>query len=173
MDTQKYTALSIANYFIKKNITPLKLQKLLYFSQVWYFVKHEKLLFKDDIQAWVLGPVVYDVWDAFRFMRRGDFIPLHKANDVVYDKEIEKHLDEIWQIYGGYTGLELVDLTHLEPLWINARGSIPEHQSSTAVLPINKSTTDYLLLNNGCIPKPTIEVQGIAKFEVRANEELF
>ena len=167
-------ALDVSSFFIKKGVTPLKLQKLLFYSQVWYFAKRGELLFPDDIEAWVLGPVVRNVWNEFRFMRRGDFINERHAKDVKISDDIYCHLSEIWSIYGGYTGLELVDLTHDEPLWIEARGGIPENKSSCTIMSINNDTAYYFRLDQqGNIPKVTKDVRGIAQFSSNAGEELF
>lgn len=41
--------LNIASFFVKKGVSPLQLQKLLYYAQVWFFVKHGNRLFFSDI----------------------------------------------------------------------------------------------------------------------------
>lgn len=167
-------ALYISSFFIKKGVTPLKLQKLLFYSQVWYFAKRGRLLFSDDIEAWVLGPVVRNVWNEFRFMRRGNIINERYAKDVSISDDVYHHLSEIWNVYGGYTGLELVDLTHEEPLWIDARGGIPENQSSCAIITIDKEVLHYFCLDKqGNIPKVSKDIKGIAQFSGNVGEELF
>ncbi|MDR7798006.1 DUF4065 domain-containing protein, partial [Riemerella anatipestifer] len=169
-----YSAVDISFFFIRKGVTPLKLQKLLFYSQVWYFVKYRNLLFKDEIQAWVLGPVVRNVWDKYRFIRRGDLINERYIEKDICDKEIVSHLNEIWKIYGGYTGLELVDLTHSESLWRNARGEISPEQISTNTIKIDgQSISDFSLDGNGRIPVANNNVCGIATFNSNVGEELF
>ena len=81
-----YRALDVSSFFIKKGVSPLKLQKLLYYSQLWFFVKNDKRLFDDRIQAWIYGPVVYDVWANFKFMKRSSIIPNNRAvnKNIVY-----------------------------------------------------------------------------------------
>ena len=63
-----YSALDIANYvlgyYYEKNrlcISNLKLQKILYFLQAEFLVSKKKPLFKDEIEAYGFGPVVYEV----------------------------------------------------------------------------------------------------------------
>ena len=137
-------AIDISSFFIAKGVTPLKLQKLLFYSQVWYFIKHGRLLFNDEIQAWVLGPVVPNVWQNFKFIRRGDVINKRHIQKEITNNQVVNHLNEVWGIYGNYTGLELVDLTHDEKLWIDARGGIPDGQNSKAVIIVDDKTTAYL-----------------------------
>lgn len=169
-----YTALDISSYYIKKNVSPLKLQKLLFYSQVWYFVKYKKLLFNDDIESWVLGPVVHNVWSHFRFIRRGDIINPSKAKDIIFDGKINDHLDQVWNIYGRYSGLQLVDITHNEDLWLNARGDISENQSSKTKIIITEESTTYLNLDSdGNIPPIVNKIEGIGSFNGNVSEELF
>ena len=66
----RYTAAHIANYILryfhvnKKEITHLKLQKLLYIAYGWNLVlnKEHPRLFDESIQAWKLGPVIPSVY---------------------------------------------------------------------------------------------------------------
>ena len=149
-----YTALEVASFFIKKGVSPLKLQKLLYFSQSWYYAKTGRTLFPEMIQAWIYGPVVYSVWDNFRFMKRSSVIPAFRA----VDKDIslvEGHLAEVWEAYGHLTGSELVDLTHQEPAWLESRkGLLNDQPSGNEVIINNETTKHYQFLDNK-IPKAT------------------
>lgn len=70
-----YTAIQIANYIIwlvnnrlqKKNLTPLKLQKILYYVQATYLARTGgNSLFIDPIQKWQYGPVVPSVYFEFK-----------------------------------------------------------------------------------------------------------
>ena len=49
----------VAKYIIEKQgqLTAMKLQKLVYYSQVWTLVWDEEPLFPEVIQAWGKGPV--------------------------------------------------------------------------------------------------------------------
>lgn len=47
-------------------ITPLKLQKLLYYAQAWSLVFRGKALFYEDIEAWVHGPVIPLVYQRYK-----------------------------------------------------------------------------------------------------------
>ncbi|MDB6118895.1 MAG: putative prophage protein, partial [Verrucomicrobiaceae bacterium] len=66
-------ALDVAKYFLSKAdadeagdvISNLKLQKLLYYAQGFHLALTGAPLFEEDIQAWVHGPVVREVWQAF------------------------------------------------------------------------------------------------------------
>jgi uncharacterized phage-associated protein len=148
-----YSALGIASFFIKKGVSPLKLQKLLYYSQLWFFVKNDKTLFDDKIQAWIYGPVVYDVWANFKFMKRSSIIPSSRAVIINLDDKIVNHLTDVWQSYGHLTGSDLVDLTHNDLPWKNSRKGLLGSQPSDKEVIINKDTTvDFTLDSYNRIP---------------------
>lgn len=170
-----YTALQISSFFIKKGVSPLKLQKLLFYAQVWYFAKEKKKLFSDDIQAWVLGPVIEPVWQAFRHMRRGDYINENKADvSVNLPSDIQNHLSDVWRAYGNYTGIELVDITHDEFLWLNARQGLPDHATSRNIIKIDDSLLpDFQLDRLGHIPTAGRDVSGFGHINGFVDEKIF
>jgi len=50
----------VAKYILekKKQMTAMKLQKLVYYSQAWSLVWDEKPLFDEPVEAWINGPMV-------------------------------------------------------------------------------------------------------------------
>lgn len=136
LDSAKYTALQIAKYFIKKSkptdrLTNLKLQKILYYAQGWYLANFKKPLFGDKIEAWKYGPAIRTIYQQFK--NNGNAV----LNDEVgeweikeIDKQTQKFLDEVWNVYKKYSGSDLVSLTHKEPPYIEARNSIKEGDNS-------------------------------------------
>lgn len=147
-----YTAIDIASFFINKGVTPLQLQKLLYYSQLWFFVKSGKYLFANSIKAWIYGPVIHSVWDNFRYMKRSSVIPLVRAKNVDLS-DISGHLDNIWKAYGHLSGSQLVDLSHSELPWKTSRVGLLDDTPSDKVVSIDKATTkDFKLDYNNQIP---------------------
>jgi uncharacterized phage-associated protein len=148
-----YSALDISSFFIKKGVSPLKLQKLLYYSQLWFFVKNDKMLFNDRIQAWIYGPVVYDVWANFKFMKRSSIIPISRANNLNLDDLTLNHLIDVWKSYGHLSGSDLVDLTHNDLPWKNSRKGLLSIQPGDKDVIINQNTTiDFTLDSHNRIP---------------------
>ena len=49
-----------------ENMTNLRLQKLLYFGQLWSLRENGEPLFEDEIEAWPYGPVVPAVYHAYK-----------------------------------------------------------------------------------------------------------
>ena len=116
----KTSAQQVANYFIKlagkideNDLTNLKLQKLLYFSQGKYLAGNDKPLFEEPIEAWKLGPVVRSVYNNFKYC--GSF-PITAFDKGVKDSNLpektEQFLDKVWDKYGKFSARYLVDLTH-------------------------------------------------------------
>ncbi len=56
---------------IKKE-SPLRVQKILWYVQISYFVEYRKLLFDDEFEAWNYGPVLRKVWANCPYMEKMD-----------------------------------------------------------------------------------------------------
>jgi uncharacterized phage-associated protein len=136
----------IANHFIQKGIddgnpvTPMKLQKLLYFAYGWYWALYDKRLFNETIQAWKFGPVVLSVYHMVKNFGNNPIkwtiLDLEKMEAPVLNKkedaDVISFLDEMWKVYSKYSALELANLTHSEGTpWydINSdmKGNIPQY----------------------------------------------
>ena len=131
----------IADYFIAKNnkekvgLTNKKLQKLLYYAQAWNLVLNGKRLFSDDIQAWVHGPAVPAVYEAFKgngsanialSVDEGEFEDL-----TLKEKSI---LDDVWAVYGKYDADYLEVLSHSEEPWKMARNGMAPYEASKSII---------------------------------------
>lgn len=115
----------VAKYFISlstesspKAITPLKLQKLLYYAQGFYLMDYNKPLFKDKLLAWDHGPVNYDIYNEYRDYK-WNTIPSKpfNSNGKLTDKE-RSVIDEVWKEFGDLDGKTLEELTHQEDPWL-------------------------------------------------------
>ena len=120
-----------------EDITPLALQKLLYYAQAFYRALFGEELFMDECQAWAYGPVFPDIY--YRYKEYG-FNPIDRPTDGLGEdfsnlttREISL-LDAIVESFGKYSGLVLRDITHLEKPWIDARGSLTPSDRSTTVI---------------------------------------
>ncbi|GMB02265.1 type II toxin-antitoxin system antitoxin SocA domain-containing protein [Pelosinus sp. IPA-1] len=120
----------VIEYFLAKSIpktqraiTNLKLQKLLYYAQGFFMASNNNdMLFRDELQAWVHGPVCHEVYT--RYKEYG-FNEIPKSNDeVILPEEVTKVLDRVWNVFGSYNGSQLEYLTHRESPWIKARNGL-------------------------------------------------
>lgn len=141
----------IADFFIeistpgtKKNITNLKLQKLLYYAQGMYLAEKSKsdtdVLFNERIEAWKHGPVVPEVYK--RFSNYG-FIEISKDDvdkesvQLVKSKKLDAFLEIVWKKYGSYNGKQLERMSHMEEPWLKTRGNLPSYVSSNEEIAVN------------------------------------
>ncbi len=113
-----YSPKQIANYFLAnysdgKNITPMKLIKLVYIAHGWYLGITDNALIDENPEAWKYGPVIPSLYH--RYKRYGN-APIEKYNGTptLGNKEDENFLDKIWEVYGQYNGIELSAKTHQE-----------------------------------------------------------
>jgi uncharacterized phage-associated protein len=131
--------LNVARYFIVKayedgieaEMTNMKVQKLLYYSQSLHLALYDEPLFDQEIQAWRYGPVCPP---AYRFYSEfeANQLPVPSQDFLLQiSDEQKKLLAEIWEYFGGYHAYRLSDMTHGEFPWKKARKGLAPQASST------------------------------------------
>lgn len=147
--TSKLPPSDIARYFLLRAIndgdliTPLKMQKLLYFAYAWTLAKVGVKLFDDKFEAWPNGPVVPSLYKELKKYRYAPieweylgFDPL-KQPDYFKNKFTPKVLDildKVYRRYGIKSAFELVTLVHNDPAWKEARKGLSSTDPSNKVL---------------------------------------
>ncbi|WP_241154272.1 type II toxin-antitoxin system antitoxin SocA domain-containing protein [Streptococcus tangpeifui] len=126
-----------ADYLLSKNdeITPLALQKLLYYVQGFSYAFTGKFMFKNDCESWVHGPVYRDIYNKYQEFGREPIV-LEKSYDFSHyftSQEIQL-LDSIIKHLSVYNGKVLEKFTHEESPWLLARGDLKEDESSTNII---------------------------------------
>jgi uncharacterized phage-associated protein len=116
--------LDVAKYILERQgqTTTLKLQKLVYYAQVWALANDGEPLFQDTIKAWGQGPVVPDLFQAHKGRRKLDAADLGGSSDGLSDAE-RTHIDRILACYGELPAAYLSKLTHYERPWREAHAS--------------------------------------------------
>ena len=101
-------------------ITPLALQKLLYYSQAFYKLFTGDYLFDNDCEAWIHGPVYKCIYDRYKCFGRGQ-IEINDSDEILLD-EIEDYIVGcVVRYFGCYSGKILEEMTHSEMPWILTR----------------------------------------------------
>lgn len=119
------TAKDISEYFIYKAsidediITNLKIQKLLYYTQGFSLAMFDAPVFKEAIQKWTHGPVIPEIYHLYKEHGAGAIPSIEKIDYTKYGEKIVGLLDEIYSVYGQFSGWALRDMTHQEPPWLN------------------------------------------------------
>lgn len=128
---------SACNYIIGKSIeiTPLALQKLLYFSQAFHKVFMGKFMFEENCEAWVHGPVYRDVY--YKYKDHG-FNPIEDHMDrfeCFNLSESEREvISAVINYFGCYSGKILESMTHNEPPWKVTRIGLDDEEMSNIVI---------------------------------------
>src|SRR5205085_1461277 len=116
-------------------LTPMQLQKLLYYILGWTLAESDRAVFSEPIEAWEHGPVVRKVWESYqRFGAKPiSEIPGHEPTLSDADKLA---IRDVWDIYKNYTAWELSDMTHDERPWLEAReGLAPSAKGAREISP--------------------------------------
>lgn len=96
-------------------ISNLKLQKLLYYMQGYHLAVFDTPLFDDEIEAWMYGPVVRSVYEEYsKYGHQGiecNEIPVSLSDDE------EELFNEVYDVYGQYSAIGLMKMTHDESPW--------------------------------------------------------
>ncbi len=123
----------VAEYILRScgEMTAMKLQKLVYYSQAWSLVWDERPLFDEPIQAWANGPVCRALYAAHykQFSVTPGQILQSQPN---LDEKARNTIDAVLDFYGKQSAQWLSDLTHLEEPWkrARARSGVPDGAAS-------------------------------------------
>lgn len=123
-----------------KPLTPIEVQKLLYFLEGWHLALVGEPAFDEDFEAWKNGPVIYNIYDRLREYG-GQIIPLSEVRTsdfVSISKLIRDLISRVFDTYKAHDPGALVGLTHLPGTpWSNTREShgIMRGQSSRELIP--------------------------------------
>jgi uncharacterized phage-associated protein len=125
------TARTVANYYLSlldenagDTLSNLKIQKLVYYAQGFHLAMFGVPLFGDSIEAWQHGPVVPTLWRTFNKYGAGS-IPMDEARtfkdenvtEDLFNEQQKELLNEVWTVYGQFSGWKLRNMTHDEYPW--------------------------------------------------------
>ncbi len=126
--SKKITIFEVANFFLNivdrdsgSTITPLKLQKILYYAQGYHLAMFNKELFNEDFEAWAHGPANPEIYDKYKIYGHNTIDAPKEKEIPVFKENIVDFLYDIWATFGIFDGKYLEDLTHKETPWLEAR----------------------------------------------------
>jgi uncharacterized phage-associated protein len=130
-----YTAKQVANEFFElakrdgSQLTPMQLQKLVYFAYGWYLAITGERLLNERVQAWQWGPVIPSLYGEFKPYGSGPIT--HPATDYFFedgtlafraerlesgdeakDSLARQVIGKVWNLYGKYSAAQLSSMTH-------------------------------------------------------------
>lgn len=113
--------LSLANNEVECDITPLKLQKLLYYAEGLSLAFGEESLFRESIYAWKYGPVVKEVYEKYSFAGRSSIPCVVEVDEAEISQDDFDTIKTAMKFYGKYSAQELVRMTHREEPYISSK----------------------------------------------------
>ncbi len=130
-----YPAAAIANKFLdlakldNTPLTPMQIQKLVYFSHGWHLAFDQGPLSSEHAQAWQWGPVFPELYHALKRWGGGSIDEPISVTDPAYGGGKHRHesttpiiqetgsfslqlIDRVWRVYGHMSGPALSQLSH-------------------------------------------------------------
>lgn len=127
---------NLVEYLFHKfgKLSPLKLQKGLYFLYAYYggqygeskesdgvieqsYSDYPNRLFNADFEAWTYGPVIREVWKKHK---DGQYNLVNEPNVEGVDREILMFIDDLFEQINSVSDFSLVDRSHEDKTWKNA-----------------------------------------------------
>lgn len=132
----------VAAYILRRKgaMSAMRLQKLVYYSQAWHLVWHDRPLFQATIEAWAHGPVCPALYRGHRQQFRVADWPQGDARRL--DRDERETVDLVLGYYGDRDAQWLSDLTHMERPWKDARRGLPDGAPGNRVIS-HRSMQDY------------------------------
>ena len=151
-DMAIYTGLSLLTKGM--SVSPLKLQKILYYEQSWFmvFFGRENTLFADCPQAWVNGPVYPTIYTEYKDrvpgmcdklqvsdFTEGDALDALQAITLKLNltEDHIRNIESVITLYGSKTQNQLIMFTHTEKPWVEKREGLKPYERSTAELSLD------------------------------------
>ncbi|HYD62518.1 MAG TPA: type II toxin-antitoxin system antitoxin SocA domain-containing protein [Noviherbaspirillum sp.] len=148
-----YPALEIAKWFVNaidresgESMSPLKVQKLLYYAEAWAQLALERDLFNENIQACAHGPAVPEVFHEFKKFGWEAIPTLRPALKI--DSETTEILKQVLDVYDEFSAETLEHMTHSDKPWLDARGDLPVEARREKVIP-KAAMKEYFLNKYG------------------------
>lgn len=107
-----------------EDITPLSLQKALYYIQGFYFAFYNDFLFEEECEAWVHGPVFREVYFKYRDYHFDPIDIKKEPIDLSLTSSEKAIYDSVINYLCCYSGNILEQFTHNETPWLIARGDL-------------------------------------------------
>ena len=126
-------AMDVAKWFINNmQPEPLKLQKLLYLAQGYSYAFNGHQLFDDDMEAWVHGPVVPEVYRQYQNYQYNPItinykLPEYSETELAVMEYVKNH-------FSKYDGKYLEELSHQQDPWLISRSGLdPDERSKKTI----------------------------------------
>lgn len=136
------TVFDVASYILSRTgpMSTMKLQKLVYYCQAWSLVWDENPLFMEDIEAWANGPVIRELFNYHRGHYSIGNVTIGNADTMSLTQKAT--IDAVLDYYGNKSAQWLIDLSHMEDPWKNARAKMNDFERGNRVISL-ESIAEY------------------------------
>ncbi len=133
------------------HVTPMKLQKLLYFVSCEYVKETNTPMLSEDFCVWQYGPVlpsVYYEFQSFGGSKITKYAQDAEGNSFAYNEDssppLKRAMDRIWNTFKHMDGIQLSRITHENGSGWSQAFVQQEPQISKAAMEEDDSYTKYL-----------------------------
>lgn len=119
-----------------EDITPLALQKALYYIQGFFFAFNESFLFDDECEAWAHGPVYKEIYQRYSSYKFDPIEGSDEIDEATLNSNERAVIDSVIRNLCCYSGKVLESFTHAEEPWLKTRGDLAPTVASNR--PIHK-----------------------------------
>ncbi|MBN1915678.1 DUF4065 domain-containing protein [Candidatus Dojkabacteria bacterium] len=154
---KQYSVLDVAKYIIEQmkrifnfekksnesyyDLTNMKLNKLIYYVQMYNLGMRGYPLFKENLESWDHGPVVRELYDSYKhFVANVINEPIDKTYEEL-DSQSKKIIDTVLEKLGYYSAYQLRAKSHKELPWKNAM------KRTNKIISEDDMKKEYKLLN--------------------------
>ena len=148
------TAKEIAQYIIcvsdlvgAEPVTPLRLQKLLYFCQAVHLKRHNQPLFNEDFVRWDYGPVIKDIYNDYKKYERNVIDVERQLDSFNLTRDEESTVIDTLRAFNDDSTAKLVNITHdISSPWNYGEANTIITKNSIKDMPLRKVlTTDQIV----------------------------
>jgi uncharacterized phage-associated protein len=135
MEAVMTKAIDVAEYILQRcgPLSTVKLQKLVYYAQAWHLVWNDEPLFNEEIQAWVGGPVILELYEKHKGVFKVT-LGYFNGNPNSIHQESKKTINKVIEFYGNKDAQWLSDLTHMEDPWKIARIGLSDRERGSNII---------------------------------------
>jgi uncharacterized phage-associated protein len=126
-----------------KSCTTMKLHKLLYYCQAWSMVWVEKPIFSQKIEAWANGPVIKELFYFHKGLYSIHYSDMSIGNEKALSEPQKSVVDDVLNFYGDKDPQWLIDLTHFEDPWREARKGMDSNERGNRVITLESMQLYY------------------------------
>lgn len=125
-----------ANFLVNicEDVTPLALQKALYYVQGFHYAFYGHFFFEEDCQAWIHGPVYANIYQKYKDYKYDSIETIEQSYDHLFTSSELAILESVARNICCYSGKVLEKFTHSETPWIIARGDLKDMEPSNKII---------------------------------------